>query len=203
MGMKARIALVDYGMGNLRSVEKALERVGARVLVTQDPRQVSVADKLVVPGVGAFSQAMRELRRLRLDEAIVEAVGRGKPYLGLCLGLQVLFEKSQEGDAPGLGLLGGKVVRFRTTLKVPHMGWNTVAVRKGSKLLAGVRKDERFYFVHSYYAVPKDPAVIASRTEYGESFCSAVERGPLMATQFHPEKSQAAGLSILKNFVKR
>ncbi len=202
------IVVVDYGMGNLRSVSNALERVGASVRVSDQARDVAEADKLIVPGVGAFDMAMEELRRRRLVEPITQAVASGVPYLGICLGLQMLFEFSEEGQAAGLGVLPGRVTRFTVAppLKVPHMGWNRVRRPAGAAgdcpLLAGVPDDSFFYFVHSYYADPSDRSAVALETDYGRPFASMIWRERLFATQFHPEKSQAVGLKLLENFVR-
>lgn len=197
------IVIVDYGMGNLRSVQKAFEKSGARAAVSSDPRVVEKAGKIVLPGVGAFTHAMRELKKLKLAEPIREKVLSGTPYLGLCLGLQLLFERSEEGARmAGLGIVPGRVKKFRTALKVPHMGWNTVATKKGCPLFKGTGRDDHFYFVHSYYGEPEDKSWISGTTEYGRKFCSAVWKGNVFATQFHPEKSQAAGLRLIRNFVK-
>jgi glutamine amidotransferase len=204
------IAIVDYGMANLRSVEKALERVGGDPVITGDPAVVAQADKVVLPGVGAFCAAMTNLQSHGMDVAVLDAIRSGKPFLGICLGLQMLFDKSSEmGSAAGLGLLRGKVVRFFEEgvppggegLKVPHIGWNSLDVREDSRLLEGLDPGVRVYFVHSYYPEPEDGAVIAATSEYGTTFCCAVERGNVAATQFHPEKSGAVGLHILRNFV--
>ncbi len=201
--MKPVIAIVDYGMGNLRSVQKAFEAAGARPKVTSLVRDIEKADKIVLPGVGAFTQAMRELRRLKLVEPIREKIEAGTPYLGLCLGLQLLFSRSEEGSrVAGFGVIPGPVKRFRTKLKVPHMGWNTLEVKKsGCPLLKGVRADDHFYFVHSYFGVPDDRSWALTVTPYGGKFLSAVWKDNVYATQFHPEKSQDAGLRIIKNFV--
>jgi len=205
------ILVIDYGMGNLRSVSKALESLGASVTVSSDPRELSRADKLVLPGVGAFPAAMRELTGRGLTEPIREAIASGKPYLGICLGLQLLLEESEEGQgARGLKVLDGKVPRFsRNGLKVPHMGWNQVrrpaagnTRHEACPLLKGIADGSYFYFVHSYYAEPADRSVVALETEYGTPFASMVWRDRLFATQFHPEKSQAVGLRLLKNFVE-
>ena len=202
------IVVVDYGMGNLRSVSKALERVGAAVRVSDQARDVAEADKLIVPGVGAFDMAMEELRRRHLVEPITQAVASGVPYLGICLGLQMLFEFSEEGQAAGLGVLPGRVKRFTVAppLKVPHMGWNRVRRPTGAAgdcpLLAGVPDDSFFYFVHSYYADPSDRSAMALETDYGRPFTSMIWRERLFATQFHPEKSQEEGLKLLENFVR-
>ena len=211
------IIVIDYGMGNLRSVSKALESLGAPVRVTSDPTEVVAASKMILPGVGAFGAAMEELRRRRLVEPIKTAIGDGKPYLGICLGLQLLFEHSEEGNVAGLGVLRGTVKRFSfqssllppfSSLKIPHMGWNQVQrqatsdKRQGScPLLAGIPEGSYFYFVHSYYGAPQDRSVIALETEYGTRFASMVWKDRLFATQFHPEKSQAIGLKLLENFV--
>ena len=199
------IAVVDSGSGNLRSVAKALERAGAtRVEVTSDPRVVRGADRVVVPGQGAFRDTMVGLTSRGLDEAVREVVAAGRPYLGICLGLQVLFDESEEhGPVRGLGILRGRVVRFaaRPGLKVPHMGWNAVVVRNGDTLWRGLPDPAYVYFVHSYYAVPDDPRVTALCTDYGGEICAAVRHENLFATQFHPEKSQAIGLGLLGNFV--
>jgi glutamine amidotransferase len=197
------IAVIDYQMGNLRSVQKALERVGHEAVVTSDPEDVARADKIVLPGVGAFEDAIAELRRRELVGPIVEAIDRGKPFLGICLGLQLLFDVSYEGGRhEGLGVLPGEVVRFDLPpeFKVPHMGWNQANVVRAAPALAGIPQGAHFYFVHSYYVVPQDPGIVAVTVEYGRPFCAAVWRDNVFATQFHPEKSQRDGLQLLKNF---
>ena len=211
------IVIADYGMGNLRSVQKALERVGGRAEVSDKPDRVARAERLVIPGVGAFGDAMRALASRGLVEPIRDLARRGRPVLGICLGLQILFEESEEsadagpagGPERGLGLLEGRVVRFneaarRRGLKVPHMGWNAVEVVRPSPLFEGLPpQGVYFYFAHSYYAVPRDEGVVIGRTEYGVPFASAVQAENVVAAQFHPEKSQAAGLAVLENFVTR
>ncbi|MGD0896266.1 MAG: imidazole glycerol phosphate synthase subunit HisH [Thermoguttaceae bacterium] len=197
------IAIIDYGMGNLRSVQKGLEKVGHQAVVTSDPAVVAAADKVVLPGVGAFEDAMTELKNRRLVEPVLEAINSGKPFLGICLGLQLLFDTSYEnGRHQGLGVLRGEVVRFDLPpdYSVPHMGWNQVAIRRRAPVLAGIAEGTYVYFVHSYYVVPEDPAVIATETDYGGPFCSMIWRDNVFASQFHPEKSQSEGLRILKNF---
>ncbi len=203
------IAIIDYGMGNLRSVQKALERVGGDARLIRTPGELSAADKIVLPGVAAFGDAMAQLRALGLIEPIIDAVRGGTPYLGFCLGLQLLFDVSYEdGRHEGLGLLPGKVVRFEfdastagRRLSVPHMGWNQVRTARPDPMLEGIDSGTYFYFAHSYYVVPADGEVVATMTDYGTEFVSAVRKGNIFATQFHPEKSQAAGLRILQNFV--
>ena len=199
------IAIIDYQMGNLRSVQKALERVGHAAAITADPRTLAAADKLVLPGVGAFADAIAEIRRRDLVEPIRTAIDAGKPVLGICLGLQLLFDVSYEdGQHEGLGIVPGEVRRFDVPheYKIPHMGWNTVDLRQRSPLLAGIDNGAHFYFVHSYYVVPRDKSLVALETSYPEPFCAAIARDNLFATQFHPEKSQAAGLRLLKNFAE-
>lgn len=199
------LAIIDYGMGNLRSVQKGFERVGFQATVTNDPAVLAAADKVVLPGVGAFEDAMQELRRRKLVEPIRAAVASGKPFLGICLGLQLLFDVGYEnGTHEGLGILPGKVVRFDlpSEYKVPHMGWNQLSMQRPAPLLAGLRDGTYAYFVHSYYVVPQDSAVIATETSYGNPFTSMVWRDNLYATQFHPEKSQADGLRMLRNFAE-
>ena len=200
------IVVIDYGMGNLRSVSKALEALGASVCVSSDPKDVAASSKLILPGVGAFGAAMRELSARRLIEPIHAALASGKPYLGICLGLQLLLESSEEDPGtPGLGRLKGAVKRFAVDdgLKVPHMGWNQlIGSGRSCPLLAGIPERSFVYFVHSYYADPADRSVVVSETEYGQRFVSMVWAGNLFATQFHPEKSQAVGLRLLENFVK-
>ena len=202
------IVIIDYGMGNLRSVQKAFEQIGCQAVVTADQSMVARAEKLVLPGVGAFRDCMRNLTEGGFVAPIRAHIAAGKPFLGICLGLQLLFAESEEfGRHPGLGIIPGKVVRFPdgakeggAALKVPHMGWNQIRIRRPAPLYHGVPDGSFVYFVHSYYVVPDDPAVIATETGYGQSFCSSIWRDNLMATQFHPEKSQALGLQMLKNF---
>jgi imidazole glycerol-phosphate synthase subunit HisH len=199
------IAIIDYGMGNLRSVQKAFEKVGHQAVVTSDPAQVAAAAKVVLPGVGAFEDAIAELRRLDLVKPVLQAIDSGKPFLGICLGLHMLFDVSYEnGRHEGLGVLRGDVVRFDLPkgFTVPHMGWNQLDVRRPAPVLNGLADGAYVYFVHSYYVVPKDAEVIATETDYGGPFCSMVWRDNIFATQFHPEKSQAEGLKILKNFAE-
>ena len=197
------IAIIDYQMGNLRSVQKAFEKVGATALVTSDPKEIRNAEKVVLPGVGAFCDAIGELRRRELVGPIRESIDAGKPFLGICLGLQLLFDVGYEdGRHEGLGVLRGEVVRFDVPpeLKVPHMGWNAAKICRRAPMLEGVDDSTYFYFVHSYYVVPEDPGVVALEAEYGKPFCAAVCKDNLFATQFHPEKSQADGLKLLRNF---
>jgi len=201
------IAVVDYGMGNLRSVVKGLEKVGVEAHVTADPAVVAAADGVVLPGVGAFGMAMEHLRAAGLDSVITAAIDAGKPFLGICLGLQLLFSESEEfGPVRGLGVIPGKVVRFfldgaPTGVKIPHMGWNGMQKATPTPVLDGIPEGEYVYFVHSYYVAPDDPSVIATTTEYGGfRFTSSVTRGNLFACQFHPEKSGAMGLQMLRNF---
>ena len=199
-----RIAVVDYGMGNLRSVSKALEHVApqAEVRVTGDAAAIRAAERVVVPGQGALPDCMRNLGGGGAREAVLEALGE-KPYLGICLGLQMLFDHGDEGDTPGFGVLHGNVPRFTVKgLKIPHMGWNEVIQEKPHALWAGIPDRSRFYFVHSYYPAPSDAGVTAARAVYGAPFTCAIARDNIFAVQFHPEKSQAAGLQLLSNFVR-
>ncbi len=198
------IALVDYGMGNLRSVEKALTKVGGRVEVVSDAAGVARADAVVLPGVGALGDCMRNLASSGLTNAVKNFAASGRPFLGVCLGLQALFESGAESPGwPGLGLLRGTVPRFELNgLKVPHMGWNQLKIRRPDcPLLAGVPDGSYVYFVHSYYCRPAEESVVCATTEYGIEFCSMAWKDNVMATQFHPEKSQAVGLRMLENFV--
>jgi glutamine amidotransferase len=197
-----KIAVVDYGMGNLRSVWKALERSApdAEVRVTADPDAIASADRVVVPGQGAMPDCMRQLNESGARDAVVEAT-RSKPFLGICIGLQMLFERGEEGDAIGLGILEGRVPRF-AGLKIPHIGWNEVLQGRSHPLWAGIPDRSRFYFVHSYYPAPRDAALTAATSVYGAPFTCAIARDNIFAVQFHPEKSSAAGLQLLSNFVR-
>jgi glutamine amidotransferase len=199
------IIIVDYGMANLRSVQKAFEKVGHAAEITSDPNRVAEADKLVLPGVGAFCDAIAKLRQADLAPPIIQHIRAGRPFLGICLGLQLLFTKSYEdGEFTGLDLLPGEVVRFPSIpgLKVPHMGWNQLRVRRRAPVLGDMPDGSAVYFVHSYYAVPKNPSSIAIETDYPTPFTSAIWHENIFATQFHPEKSQRVGLNMLKNFAQ-
>ncbi|MEL6110684.1 MAG: imidazole glycerol phosphate synthase subunit HisH [Planctomycetota bacterium] len=197
------ITIVDYQMGNLRSVQKAVERVGGDAIITSDPSKVAAADALILPGVGAFGDAMAEINRRDLAQPIRDFVQTGRPFLGICLGLQLLFEQGYEhGTHRGLEILPGDVQRFElpNDYKVPHMGWNTVRQTAPSAILDSVVDGAHFYFVHSYYVVPADDSVTSLSCEYGHDFCAMVTKNNLFATQFHPEKSQANGLRLLRAF---
>ena len=195
------IAIVDYGMGNLRSVEKGFLKVGVDARVVREPQAVDDADAVVLPGVGAFRDCIRNLAQTSMTESIMRSIQKGKPYLGICLGLQVLFSESEEfGIYKGLDFFKGRVVRFQIDLKVPHMGWNNVKILRRTPIFDGIQDESFFYFVHSYYVVPDDNAVVSTTTDYGITFASMVWKDNIFATQFHPEKSQESGLRILKNF---
>ncbi len=195
------IAVVDYGMGNLRSVHKALEKVGFEVETTSDPEKVVRAQKVVLPGVGAFADAIRNLRNTGMSDAILEVIRLGKPFLGICLGLQLLFSESEEdGIHRGLDIIPGRVRRLPPIEKVPHMGWNQVSYSQETALFDGIPNNSYFYFVHSYYVDPDDPGVAAATTQHGITFTCAIKSGTIFATQFHPEKSSALGLKLLRNF---
>lgn len=216
------IAIIDYGMGNLRSVEKGFLKVGADVKVTNKPEDVGRADGVVLPGVGAFKDCMRELSNLELVDVVIDSIKKGKPYLGICLGLQVLFSESDEfGKCRGLDIFSGKVVKFEfgakelkqepnsshltneselMNLKVPQMGWNQLNIKNNNPLFKGIPDNSYFYFVHSYYVVPDDEKIISTTTDYGVEFTSSIYKDNIYAVQFHPEKSQALGLRLLENF---
>lgn len=201
------IGVIDYGMGNLRSVSKALERLGARVYVGDSPRELSRVQKLILPGVGAFGAAMKELKKRKLIPVINKAVERQKPLLGICLGLQLFFDGSEESPGiKGLGLWKGSVLHFPSSkkrpLKIPHMGWNQVHLKRKSPLTRSLKNGRYFYFVHSYYPSPKDRSLVVGETEYGVHFPAILAQKHIFAVQFHPEKSQADGLKILNNFVR-
>lgn len=200
-----RIALLDYGMGNLHSAGKALEHVGATVDITNDPKKIAQADKIVFPGVGAMRDCIEGMQKFGIDQVVRDAV-LNKPVLAICVGMQALLEHSEEnGGSEALGILEGSVQLFPTLpqLKVPHMGWNQVhQINPEHAMWKGIEQDSRFYFVHSFYVKPKDQSLIAATCDYGLSFCSAIHQENLFATQFHPEKSHTAGLKLLKNFVE-
>ena len=204
------IAIIDYGMGNLRSVQKGFEKIGSEAIITADPTVVLQADRVVLPGVGAFRDCMRNLEESGFVEPILTVIAEGRPFLGICVGMQLLFSDSVEfGHYSGLNIIPGHVLRFPDQmvvagekLKVPQMGWNQLSFKNNSPLFEGVDDGSNVYFVHSYYAAPDDSSVIATTTGYGIEFCSSVWKDNVVATQFHPEKSQAVGLRILKNFAE-
>ena len=208
------IAIVDYGMANLRSVERALLRAGGDPVITSDPDVIASAERVVLPGVGAFCACMTNLDARGLTPSVRQSIDSGKPFLGICVGMQMLFDTSSEmGVSPGMSIFPGRVIKFfedtpgaertpeQADLKVPHIGWNSLRVSPDSRLLRGVEDGDRVYFVHSYYPEPEDASLVAATSDYGQDFCCAVERGNVAATQFHPEKSGAVGLRILRNFV--
>jgi glutamine amidotransferase len=198
------IAVINYGLGNLHSVQKAVANVGGAAVVTDDAQEIMGADKVVLPGVGAFADGMKGLESRGLVPVVRNVAAQGKPLLGICLGMQLLFEESEEqGHHLGLGLLAGKVVLFQDPgVKVPQIGWNQVQIDKQSDLISGINDGEYFYFNHGYYCIPGETRDVLTRTDYGTSFASAVERETIFGVQFHPEKSQHSGLLILKNFVE-
>lgn len=200
-GFITLIAIIDYGMGNLRSVEKGFEKVGVNVKIVKDPAEVDRADGVVLPGVGAFADAMENLKKTGMDLAVKRTVADQRPLLGICLGLQLLFEASEEwGHSKGLGIFPGRVRRLPEGLKVPHMGWNQVKFKGNHEIFEGIPDQSAFYFVHSYYVDPDEDFITAGLTDYGMAFTSAVAHKKLYAIQFHPEKSSTLGLQILRNF---
>lgn len=214
---KRLIAVIDYGMGNLRSVQKALEKIGSRAIIANTPEQVLDASSVILPGVGAFAKCMNNLEKLGLVDSIYRAIEAGKPFLGICLGLQILFTESEEfGNPKGLNIIKGRVVRFPTNLtgtdsnnqmpkvrlKVPHMGWNSLRFRKRVPVYEHIDDGSYLYFVHSFYVVPEDENIISTTTTHGIDFTSSIWKDNIIAMQFHPEKSQRLGLQILKNFIE-
>ncbi len=199
------IAIIDYGAGNLQSVEKAFRFIGADIEVTKDPQKLQEAEGIILPGVGAFGDSMASLRRSGLVQSIYDAVEEGKPFLGICLGLQMLFEESEESPGvAGLGILKGKIRRIPDTngLKVPHIGWNSLEIAEPRGIYKGLPENPYVYFVHSYYLKAEEENVVSARTQYGVTIDASVQRGKLFATQFHPEKSGRVGLQMLKNFIE-
>ena len=199
------IAIIDYDAGNIKSVEKALQKLGQEVIITRDAEEILSADKVILPGVGAFGDAMNNLRKYGLDQVIYQVVENKTPFLGICLGLQLLFEKSDESvGAKGLGILQGEICRIpdKEGLKIPHMGWNSLHLQNDGRLFAGLPEDSYVYFVHSYYLKAEDESIVKATTEYSTHIHASVEQGNVFACQFHPEKSSDVGLQILKNFVE-
>ena len=198
------IAIIDYDAGNIKSVEKALQYLGEKAVITRDRDEILKSDKVNLPGVGAFGDAMEKLKQYGLVETIHEVVDRQIPFLGICLGLQLMFESSEEAPGvEGLGLLPGKILRIpkKDGMKIPHMGWNDLKIKEGSKLFAGLEEDPYVYFVHSFYLQAEDPSIVAATTEYGVTIHASVEKDHIFACQFHPEKSSTVGLQILRNFI--
>jgi glutamine amidotransferase len=203
--MKPKIVIIDYGMGNLRNVQRGFERIGLEAKLTRNKKEIQRASAIVLPGVGAFKDCMINLEKYGMVESLLRSIEKGKPYLGICLGLQILFSESEEfGSHKGLDLIKGRVVRFKPDPehKVPHMGWNTVEIEREVPMLQGIVSGDFFYFIHSYYVIPEEKQWISSFTNYGLSFVSSIWKENIFATQFHPEKSQHKGLKILENFVK-
>ena len=197
----AKLAIIDYGMGNLRSVQKAFEHIGVTADITDDPALIARADGAVLPGVGAYADCMKNLTEAGLVPVVRQVAESGRPFLGICLGLQQLFDRSEEGgDFAGLGILPGRLVPLPPGRKIPHMGWNTLQIQQRNPLFAGLPEEAYVYFVHSFHALPADPALLAATCDYGVPVTAAVARGNLFATQFHPEKSGDVGLQILRNF---
>jgi glutamine amidotransferase len=203
--MNSKIVIIDYGMGNLRNVQKGFEKIGLEAKLTRNKKEIGRASAIVLPGVGAFKDCMENLKKYGLVDPLLRSVEKGKPYLGICLGLQILFSESEEfGTHKGLDLIKGKVVKFRPDPehKVPHMGWNTIEKEKDVPMLQGIVSGDFFYFVHSFYVIPEEARWVSTFTTYGKPFVSSIWKENVFATQFHPEKSQRKGLRILENFVK-
>lgn len=199
----SRVGIIDYGVGNLRSVEKAFAAVGCDAVVSADEEILQTVDRLVLPGVGAFGACMRALTERGFDRLVIERVAQGTPLLGVCVGMQMLFEESEEfGTTRGLGLLPGRVIRFSDDLVVPQVGWNQISQRQAHPLLQGIANGAFFYFVHSYYCEPADSSFVLGETDYGVAYASVVAHENISGVQFHPEKSQAAGLRLLANFAR-
>ena len=199
------IAMIDYDAGNIKSVEKALQKLGADVVITKDPQEILNADKVILPGVGSFGDAMNNLKKYGLDEVIHQVVEKGTPFLGICLGLQLLFERSDESpEAVGLGILKGEIFRIPDAegLKIPHMGWNSLHLQNNGRLFNGLKENDYVYFVHSYYLKAEDESIVKATTNYSVNIHASVEKDNVFACQFHPEKSSDVGLQILKNFVE-
>lgn len=199
------IAMIDYDAGNIKSVEKALQKLGADVIITKDPQEILNAEKVILPGVGAFGDAMNNLRKYGLDTVIHQVVEKGTPFLGICLGLQLLFERSDESpEATGLGILKGEILRIPDAegLKIPHMGWNSLHLQNNGRLFKGLKEDDYVYFVHSYYLKAEEEEIVKATTNYSVNIHASVEKDNVFACQFHPEKSSDVGLEILKNFVE-
>jgi len=203
--MHPKIVIIDYGMGNLRNVQKGFEQIGFETKVTRNKKEIERASAIVLPGVGAFKDCMENLEKFGLIEPLLRSIQKGKPYLGICLGLQIIFSESEEfGFQKGLDLIRGKVVKFKPDQehKVPHMGWNTIEKERENPFLQGIESGDFFYFVHSYYVIPEEPQWISTLTDYGIPFVSSIWKENLFAIQFHPEKSQQKGLRILENFAR-
>lgn len=199
------IAMIDYDAGNIKSVEKALQKLGADVVITKEPRVILNADKVILPGVGSFGDAMNNLKKYGLDDVIHQVVEKGTPFLGICLGLQLLFERSDESpEVTGLGILKGEILRIPDAegLKIPHMGWNSLHLQNNGRLFKGLRENDYVYFVHSYYLKAEDEEIVKATTNYSVNIHASVEKNNVFACQFHPEKSSDVGLKILKNFVE-
>lgn len=196
------IVIIDYEIGNLGSVINALDKLGVKSKISNNPNEIRKADSLILPGVGAAGQGMKNLEQKGLDKVIVEEIKRGKPFLGICLGMQLLFEKSEEGNVKCLGILKGSVKKFKKMRKIPQIGWNQIDIKKDSKLLKDIKDKSYFYFVNSFYCTPEDKQVITGSTNYGEIFASIVEKENVVGVQFHPEKSGPVGFKLLENFVK-
>lgn len=199
------IAMIDYDAGNIKSVEKALQKLGADVVITKDPQVILNAEKVILPGVGSFGDAMNNLKKYGLDEVIHQVVEKGTPFLGICLGLQLLFERSDESpEATGLGILKGEILRIPDAegLKIPHMGWNSLHLQNDGRLFKGLKENDYVYFVHSYYLKAEDESIVKATTNYSVNIHASVEKDNVFACQFHPEKSSDVGLQILKNFVE-
>jgi imidazole glycerol phosphate synthase glutamine amidotransferase subunit len=195
------IAIVDYGMGNLKSVTNAFKRLGADVVITRDKREIESSSAIVLPGVGAFGKCIENLKKLDLFYFIKTLIMNDRRYLGICLGMQTLFESSEEAPGvEGMGVIKGTVPKFKGNIKVPHMGWNSIEIMKNTEIFDGIKNWENFYFVHSYYCQPEED-VIATKTRYGMDFASSVQKGNIFACQFHPEKSQKVGIRLLQNFI--